>query len=59
MFESAELLHPDQFARYAEMDGKGSEDAYRSYVRRHRRAALERFFAQHKDDAWYERLLWQ
>ena len=44
----------EQFMRnYAPAESGNEEQAYRDYVKRHRRMALERFFSQHKQESWF------
>lgn len=49
VYDTDELLSVDQFRRYHQ---EGSSISWEEYVRNHRRAALERFFARHKGEAW-------
>lgn len=53
VLETDELLSQDAFARYAwDPEVPQGESAYPDYLRRHRRAALERYFARHKGEGW-------
>lgn len=49
VYDTDELLSVDQFRRHHQESGNIS---WEEYVRNHRRAALERFFARHKGEAW-------
>lgn len=55
ILEGDELLTFDQFERYSEIDGtEDPKTAYKEYLRKHRQAALERYFFRHKGEGWLQ-----
>jgi hypothetical protein len=58
--ETNVLLSKDQYINMDDVSlANASEEdqikAFEAYKESHRRAALERFFLGHKDEAWYDR----